>query len=197
MNAKDEAASIKYKNVIEMAVIFTAMIRVFEKGSKQKIAKKLESSFERLARVEGKDDFEEIHTEFCEWFLNNVSTAKRVLKNKQIKESQAASYGQAAKVFNIALKIYVYYCNLPDRETAAKLLPLLHAAVDTPMMMELEKDFPDANLKAKTIAAVGKTDYVTLRKLVMRHIDKKFGNQILPVEYEDIMWYRLNRGALE
>ena len=170
----EEACSIRNKNIIDIAISFSAMIRVFEQGSKQKIAGKLENSFSLLADIEGKDDFEKIHSDFCEWFVNNVFTAEKVLKNKKIKKSRAASYGQAAKVFNVALKVYVYYCNLPDYETAAKLLPMLHCAVDTPMMEHLKKKYPKENLKAKTIEAVSKSDYVVLQKMVKQHIEDEF-----------------------
>jgi hypothetical protein len=195
MYHKDEASSIKNKNVIDMAITFSAMNRVFEEGSKQKIARKLECSFGLLAAVDGEDNFEKIHSEFCEWFVKNVFSAKKVLKNKVIKSSRAASYGQAAKIFDVALKVYVYYCNLPDCESAAKLLPMLHGAVDTLMMKNLKKNYPKEDIKAKTIEAVSKSDYVALQKLVTKHINDEFNNLILPVQYDDILWYRLNRRA--
>ena len=195
MDQTDEAKSIRTKNIINVAISFSAMNRLFEQGSKQKIAGKSESSFELLADVESKDDFEKIHSDFCEWFVQNVFTAEKVLKNKKIKRSRAASYGQAAKVFGVALKVYVYYCNLPDYESAAKLLPMLHSAVDTLMMKNLKKKYPKENIKAKTIEAVGKSDYVVLQKMVKKHIEDEFENKILPVHYDDIMWYRLNKRA--
>jgi hypothetical protein len=195
LDQKDEASSIKTKNVIDMAITFSAMNRVFEVGSKEKIARELERSFGLLAGVAGKSDFEKIHSEFCERFVRSVSTAERVRKNGETKKSRAASYGQAAKVFDVALKVYVYYCSLPDCECAAKLLPMLHAAVDTKMMRNLRKNYPEENIKAETIEAVDKADYVSLQKLVKRHIEDEFDNLILPVHYDDIMWYRLNRPA--
>ena len=193
MFQKDEVLAIKIKNVIDMAITFSAMNRVFEAGSKQKIAEKLECSFNFLESVDNKDDFEKIHSEFCEWFVKNVSSAKRVLKNKEIKRSRAASYGQGAKVFDVALKVYVYYCNLPNCESAAKLLPLLHGAVDTLMMKNLKRNYPMMKIKAETIEAVDKSDYAVLQKLVKKHIEEEFDNLITPVQYDDIMWYRLNR----
>lgn len=191
----EEAYSIRNKNIIDIAISFSAMLRVFEQGSKQKIAGKLENSFSLLADIEGKDDFERIHSDFCEWFVKNIFTVEKVLKNKKIKKSRAASYGQAAKVFNIALKVYVYYCNLPDYETVARLRPMLHCAVDTLMMGHLKKKYPKENLEAKTIEAVSKSDYVVLQKMVKQHMEDEFDKPLLPVQYEDIMWYGLNRRA--
>jgi hypothetical protein len=191
----DEVNLIRKKNIIDIALSFSAMNRLFEQGSKQKIAGKLECYFALLAGVEGKEAFEEYHSNFCDWFIQNVFTAEKVLKNKNIKKSRAASYGQAAKVFDVALKVYVYYCNLPDYESAEKLLPLLHSAVDTLMMANLRKKYPKANIRANTIEAVGKSDYAVLQRMVKQHIEDEFDKTILPVHYDDIMWYRLNRRA--
>ena len=91
------------------------------------------------------------------------------MKNKEIKKSRASSYGQAAKVFDVALKVYVYYCNLPDFEFAAKLLPALHGAVDTLMMKNLKKEYPKEDIKSETIEAVGKSEYFALQKLLGRY----------------------------
>ena len=92
----DEAYSIKNKAIIDNAISFSAMNRVFEQGSKKKIADKLEWSLGLLAGVGNKTDFEKIHTEFCEWFVQNIFTAKNVLKNKKIKKSRTASLCLAA-----------------------------------------------------------------------------------------------------
>jgi hypothetical protein len=193
MSFQDEPFSIKFKNMIDIAIAFTAMTRVFENGSKQKIAKKLESSLGLLAGVDGKDNFEKIHSEFCKWFVENINTAQKVLKNKRVKKSHPASYGQAGKVFNVVLKVFIYYCHYPDYKASKKLLPLLHAAVDTKMMKDLKEYYPQDNIKAETIEAVSKSEYVTLQKMVNRHIEDEFKNLIFPVHWDDIMWYRLNR----
>lgn len=192
MNPQDEASMIKIKNVIEMAITFSAMSRVFEKGSKPKIAEKLECSLGLLTGVGSKEDFEKIHSEFCEWLVKNVCTSKKDLDNKN---SQDATYGQAARLFNTAAKVYVYYCHLPGFDSTARLLPMLHAAVDTSMMKNLKEKYPRENFKAATIESVGKSEYVALQKLVTKHIKDEFKNLILPVHYDDIMWHRLNRRA--
>jgi hypothetical protein len=105
------------------------------------------------------------------------------LKNKK---SHAASYGQAAKLFNVAAKVYVYYCHFPSCESSAKLLPLLHAAVDNLMMRNLKKKYPKENISAETIYAVGKSDYVALQKLVSRQIEDDFKNLIADLACENI-----------
>jgi hypothetical protein len=193
LSFQDDASLIKFKNVIDVAIAFTAMTRVFEKGSKQKIAEKLESTLGLLAGVDGKDKFEKIHSEFCKWFVKNINTAQKVLKNKRVKKSHPASYGQAGKVFNVVLKVYVYYCHYPDYQASKKLIPLLHAAVDTLMMKYLKEEYQQENIKAETIEAVSKAEYVTLQKMVNMDIENEFENQIFPVHWDDIIWYRLNR----
>lgn len=193
MNPNHEADSIKAKNVVDMAVTFTAMIRVFEKGSKQKIVERLEQSFDKLVGVSSDKEFEAVHSEFCEWFVKNIATASKTLKNKKEKKSQSASYGHAAKVFDIAVKVYVYYCHLPNCKTAVALLPLLHGAVDTPIMKNLKSRYPTSGVKSETIESVGKSEYAVLQGLVAKHIQEEFKSEIFPAQYDDIMWHRLNR----
>ncbi len=193
MNPKEEADSVKAKNVVDMAVTFTAMIRVFEEASKLKIVDRLEQSFGQLSGISSKDQFEAVHSEFCEWFVGNISTASKTLKNKVEKKSKPASYGHAAKVFDIAVKVYVHYCHLPSCEAAVVLLPFLHGAVDTPIMKNLKSKYPDAGVKSETIESVGKSEYVALQSLVSKHIQEEFKSEIFPAQYDDIMWHRLNR----
>jgi hypothetical protein len=106
---------------------------------------------------------------------------------------KAASYGQAGKLLNVALKVYVYYCRLPSPQAAQKLLPFLHGAVDTLMMEHLKKSFPQVHVPATTIEAVDKVQYFTLQAMIKRDIESEFGASILPVQWDDIMWCRLNR----
>lgn len=195
MNPRAEASDIKLKNVIDMAITFTAMNRVFEKGSKKRISEQLEKSLGSLTSVQNKDSFEKVHSEFCNWFTEQISTAEKELKNKKTKNSRRASYGHAAKVFDIAAKVYVYYCHLPSCDSATQLMPFLHGAVDTPILRNLKATYPASNITAETIEAVGETEYGALQKLVAQHVQDEFRKLILPVQYDDIMWHRLNRRA--
>jgi hypothetical protein len=194
MEPQDEASLVKIKNVIYMAITFSAMNRGIEGRAKPKIAEKLECSLGLLAGVGSKEDFEKIHSEFCEWFVNNIckSKSKKGLDNKN---SQAATYGQAARIFNTAAKVYVYYCHLPGFDSTVRLLPMLHAAVNNKMMENLKKKYPKESIKVGKIEAVSKSEYVDLQELVAKHINDEFKNLILPVHYDDIMWHRLNRSA--
>lgn len=184
---------MKKKNIVDMALTFTAMMRVFAAGSKENIARKLEETFPLLGSIESQEEYDEIHRSFCTWFIGNIKTAEKTLKNGRVKESHYASYGHAAKVFDIAVKVYVHYCCQPSPELAKKILPLLKGAVDTPIMKHLCSKYEDASVNASTIEDVGYESYKRLQSLVLLEIKTDFDNKIFPVEYDDIMWNRLNR----
>ncbi|MGG5239623.1 hypothetical protein ACQZ2F_08700 [Pseudomonas lurida] len=195
MSPNEEAESIKASNVIDMAMTFTAMIRLFEKDSKEKISDQLHKSFRQLSRVSNHQEYEQIHSEFCTWFAGRISTARKTFKNKREKPSRPASYGHAAKVFDISVKVYVHYCHLPNSKTTVMLLPFLHGAIDNPIMNFLKSKYPLASIKAKTIATLEILEYKALQDLITEHIQEEFQGKIFPVQYDDIMWHRLNRGG--
>src|SRR4030042_1467258 len=108
-----------------MAIRFSVMGRVFKPGSLRLISRKLEKTLGRF----GKEDFDELHSSFCRWFMKTIETTSGC----------RPSYGQAAKVLDVALKVIVYYCRLPQASIAAKLVPRLHSPVDTPLMLYLKR----------------------------------------------------------
>jgi hypothetical protein len=193
MSNQTIAQTIKKRNIIDMALTFTAMIRVFEKKSKERITNKLFELSERLEDVRIREQFEEIHSEFCDWFVAGIRTAERILKNRIRREPRPASYGHAAKVFDIEMKVYVYYSQLPTKSAADLLAPWLHAGVDTPMMKYLDDRFPSDGVSFQTIERVDKKAYEKLQILVQRDISESFNGEILPVQFDDLMWNRLNR----
>lgn len=195
MTDRELAESAKTKNVVDMALTFTAMMRVFGKGSKERIAEKFEELFSALNSIDSRDGYEALHRSFCEWFVREIRTAEKTLKNGRVKPSQAASYGQAAKVLDIAIKVYAYYCGQPTSAVVQRLLPFLHGAVDTPILEHLKAKYPDAKVMASTIEKVDKRAYATLQELVFRNVRESFDGNILPVQYDDIMWRRLNRDS--
>jgi hypothetical protein len=187
----------KIRNVLDMAFTFAAMNRVFERGAKERIVQRLEMTLSRLTEVADQSGFDKVHRRFCEWFTKEINTAARRGRGKQVRPSRPSSYGHAAKVFDVASKVYVYYCHLPERKTAERLLPFVHSAVDTAMMSDLKKRYPKNELKARTIGDVAQTDYYVLQKLISKHNEEEFGHASLhPVQYDDIVWERLNRRRL-
>lgn len=196
MNPTSDAALIKFKNVIDMAITFAAMNRVFEKKSKIKIARQLEETLSQLGSVDSADSFDKVHAEFCKWFVANISTAeKRSRSGKVVKKLGPASYGHAAKVIDIVLKVYVYYSHLPTCQEATRLTDILHGAVDTPILNQLRDRYRGSGVSASTIEQIDERDYKKLQRLIKRHIKDEFCGAILPVQYDDIMWFRLNRAV--
>lgn len=188
MSDLDVARRAKRKNITDMALTFTAMMRVFSGGSNASIAKKLASFCERLKGIRSAQSYDELHQAFCAWFRANVR------KNKKTPGAQA-SYGQGAKVLDIAAKVYVHYCKLPDARTARRILPFLHCGIDTRIMNYLKRRYPEAAITASTIQSINKKAYRALQGLVARDIKETFGGKVCPAEYDDIMWNRLNKSA--
>ena len=201
--SENEVADIKRKNIIDMALTFTATMRVFETGSKERIAKKLEEICINLASINSAEEYKDLHREFCQWFVNGIKTAektytKRKTEVKKPKPSGPASYGHAAKILDIVMKVYVYYCDQPTIEVAQRLVKLLNGAVDAKIMDHLlntkfNTKFNRAPIK--TIEQVDSKRYDALQKLVHQDIDESFAGKISPVQYDDVMFWRFNRGA--
>lgn len=187
------AAKIKRKNVIDMALTFTAMIRLFEEGSKSRIAEKLYEVFQGLEKITNVSEFYSFHRGFCDWFTSNIKTAQKERNKKIIKKSGYALYGHAAKLLDVSLKVYVYYSSLPNTSTANKLLPYLNTAIDNPILKHLKNSFPSEYISAKTVEQVDEYTYEKLQKLIRLEIIKNFNNDIFPTQYDDIMWNRVNR----
>jgi hypothetical protein len=133
-----EVQEARSENIIEIALDFSGMLRVFEEGSNVKIIPKLRELFKQLDSINEKAAYDSAHAEFCNWFVANIRTAQKKLKSGGIKASGACSYGHGAKVLDIAAKVYVYYSGQPSTEIAGNLLPMLHCALDTPMMLLLD-----------------------------------------------------------
>jgi hypothetical protein len=108
--------------------------------------------------------------------------SRKKFKNGQTKPSRACSYGQAAKILDVSAKVYVYYCSQPSPEAARRIVPMLHAALDTPMM--------DLLGIPMTLQQVDRAIYEDLQARVAHEIAP---SRIYPVQYDDIMWHRLQR----
>lgn len=192
-----DAESAKIKNIIDMAFSFSAMTRVFRKDSAIEIEKELENILSLITSVKSEQDFKELHHTFCLWFKKNIKTAERNKDGMTIKPSGPASYGQGAKVLDVALHVYVHYCHLPEWETAERVTKWLNSAIDTKMLKYL-KNMPDTEahpIHATAIEDIDEKTYIILQKLLRRDIirNPKFSVQSLPVQWDDIMWRFLNK----
>ena len=137
--------------LVVAAADFTAMMWLFAKGSPAKIHRKLETAFAGLGSIREQKDYDLMHADFCGWFTQNIERAQKKKQRESGAAIRKSSYGQAAKVIDIAAKVYVYYCALPSRESAQVLIPLLHGALDNKIVKHLIQKFPETRIKSKQL----------------------------------------------
>jgi hypothetical protein len=192
---RDIARSARTKCVIEMALDFTAMTRKFAKGSSPRIRSKLEALLDNIGQVHDQATYDRIHSEFCIWFTQDVRIAERKVGKKVERTilAHASSFGHAAKVLDIAAKVYVYYCSLPSPEVAEILLPLLNGGLDNQIISDLIQRFPDSGITSENLEDVDRLKYERLQSLVRERIREDFRSSIHPVQYDDILFRKLNR----
>ncbi|MBN1602193.1 MAG: hypothetical protein JW915_11330 [Chitinispirillaceae bacterium] len=179
-----EPDTAKMHNIINMALQFSSMFRLFEPGSKTRFKEKLLSQFNEILSSNSKKQFNDIHSSFCEWGSQKIYLTKK-------KKDGVASYGQIAKTLNVVLKVTVHYCQLPESNQAMRLSKWLHAAIDTKMMKYIRPvgvaGWPIS------IAQVDKNSYEKIQEVVVSIIAREHMGNITPVEFDDIYWDALNR----
>lgn len=183
--SKSELEKIKLHNIVDMGLTFSAMIRLFEKGSKKKFRRRILDEVKNVFEAESEKDYSVIHSNFCNWGVKNISLAKK---------ATTASYGQIAKTLDVVLKVTVYYSHLPNCEKSREISKWLNAAVDTKMMSMLRDFYPkDIKLWPKTVEQVDKTTYLKIQGIVREFIRERHNNSIMPVQFDDFYWKKLNR----
>ena len=190
MDALEIAKQVKKHKIIDIAIGVSAITPLFQERSSKLIKQRLADLFEGLDRISSNQDFSKMHRDFCQWFVKTIRLAKI---------EEPPSYGHAAKVLDLALKVYVYYFNMPSPAKAESLIPRLNGAIDTPILRYLFKRLEDFYGKSYpphylwTIKMINKEDYDFLQKVIRQDIKDSFDDSISPVQYDDIMWRRLNR----
>lgn len=175
-----------------MAFGFGAMTRLFKKGERRRIADGLEKQLPKIISSKDEQEFQNQHDSFCRWFGDNIRTVERKKGGVLIKKSSRASYGHGAKVLDVALKTFTYYCQLPETKTAKRIEGWLNAAIDTKMMKYL-KGLPEGDaINSTTIEEIDKHAYAKLQILVRKDIKRNFPIGTLPVQWDDIKWRELN-----
>jgi hypothetical protein len=102
-----------------------------------------------------------------------------------VQPSGPSSYGQAAKILDIAMKVYVYYCTQPTPGIGERIVLYLHGAIDTPIMKYLKKAKPDmCKIRATTIKALDKEAYQALQSVLLTESHEQ---NLHPVQYDDIL----------
>jgi hypothetical protein len=181
-------------NIIDMGLDFSAMIRLFEKKSKEKLGARILGEVQNVFGATSKEQFHDFHSSLCTWGTNNITLAERRKNGQVIKRAGPASYGQIAKTFDVVLKVTVYYCHLPDVERSELISKWLNAAVDTKMMAMLKKCYPvDVRPWPAAIEQVNSSIYAAIQETVRKFIQDKHGGSITPVQFDDIYWEALNR----
>jgi len=189
MNFLELAEQAKKRNTNDMAIGFAGMMPLFQERSGDLIKEKLRETFEGLERIGSDEEFNKMHRAFCRWFVKTIKLAKT---------EEPSSYGHAAKVLDLALKVYVYYCKMPIPAKVELLTPRLNGIIDTPILRHLFKRLEDIYGKPSpphyswTIKMINEEDYDLLQKALRQEIRDSFDDRISPVQYDDIMGQRLN-----
>jgi hypothetical protein len=193
-NDLSDPQEIKLYNIVDMGLTFSAMIRLYEKGTKQTLRDKILEELTKISKITSKASFEKKHSDICKWGTKNIFLAERTKAEIVIKKKGPASYGQIAKTLDVVLKVVIHYCHWPNPEQAELLTEWLHAAVDNKMMTFLKKEYPEyfSNWPSN-VEDVDENIYLSLQELVRLFIKDVHDWQILPVEFDDIYWNILNR----
>jgi len=170
---RNEANVAKLHNVVDMALAFTAMMRLFKKGAKERLKKKLIDDCESFFKATSADEFKANHAAFCKWGMDNIRLAEKKMKNGSIKAARPASYGQIAKTLDVVLHVLIFYARYPSENKARIISPWLNPAIDTKMMAFLADCYPDALSRwPKTIEEVSEDDYRAIQQTVRRFIQE-------------------------
>lgn len=156
--------TVKTRNIIEMAYGFSAMGRVFERGAQRQILQRFEALMDEI----NAENVLSLHEEFISWFQNTIKTAR----------DKRSSYGQAAKVADIMLKVCVSYCRLPTPEEAERIVPKLYGAVDNLVL--------DHCMRRTGLGDLTRELYLE----VQARLNAESAGMPL-CEYDDILWRKL------
>ncbi len=167
-------AEIRIFNIVDMGLTFSAMIRLYEKGSKEIIHRKITKILPDIDQVQSSDSFMGVHEKFCLWATGTLLLAEKKRDGRIIKHSQPPSHGQVAKTLDVVLKVLIYYGRWPTESKAKKIEKFINAAVDTKMMKFLRSNYPDDLLTwPVTVGDVDQEAYFLLQKLVLRFCKQK------------------------
>jgi len=191
-----EPEDVKLRNIVDMALGFSAMMRLFQEGSKETIQNKVLELLPVIYAAKSEDEFKKIHDGFCRWGVTEIIRTEKEKDGVVVKESGPASYGQMGKTLDVLLHVVIHYAHYSDCETAKTLALWLNAAIDTKMMAFLAGCYPNAlDIWPKSIEQVGEMEYRVIQEHVRRFIQEEHRGEILPVQFDDIYWEALNRGS--
>jgi hypothetical protein len=170
---KTEVKVARIRNIIGMAWDFTGMQRVFEKKSGPLVCNLLEKLLDEIEV----DPSNFSHEKLCRQIQKKIKTT----------HGKEPSYGQAAKVVDIAMKVLVCYCRLPNERVAQIVAPKLHGAIDTVILKRIKKEYKVAR-GIFTISRIKKVVYAEIQSLLKEKANQKGCS---PIEYDDWLWRKL------
>jgi len=174
----NEPQETRLHNIIDMGLGFSAMIRLFDKGTKRKLRKSMITTAKKVFMAKSEKEFKTVHSEFCQWGTKEIVLARK---------SHPASYGQIAKTLDVVLKVAVYYCHLPECEKSEQLSRWLNAAVDRRMMAMLKKHYRKAiESWPSAIEQIDSGSYIKIQEIVRKFINERHSGSITPVQFDDI-----------
>ena len=106
-----DVREVRLRCLIDLGLNFSAMLRLYKKGSKEKFYNKVLGEMPSLLQAENEEQFQVAHSSICEWGIKNL------LVNEG---SECASYGQIAKTLDVILKVVIDYGHMPDCSKAKK-----------------------------------------------------------------------------
>jgi hypothetical protein len=190
----EDPADVRLSNIVDMGLTFSAMIRLYEKGSKKKLHKEILHILPDIANQTSYEQFQNIHNKFCLWGIKNLSLAEKKRYGRMIKNGSSPSYGQIAKTLDVVLKVAIYYSKWPNEPVSERIGKYIHAAVDTKMMAFLKSKYPDHfEIWPVTVGSVNRPRYLSIQELVRQFIADQHSGQIMPVQFDDLYWKFLNR----
>ena len=186
--------NVRLSNIVDMGLTFSAMIRLYKKGSKKIIHKEIVRILPEIASADSIEQFQKMHNDFCSWGMDRLSLAEKKRQGRIIKDSGPPGYGQVAKTLDVVLKVVIYYSKWPDEPTSERIAKYINAAVDTKMMAFLKSYYPGhIEHWPVTVENVSQSIYISMQKLVRQFITDEHQGQIMPVQFDDLYWNYLNR----
>ena len=149
-------------SMVEMALEWSATLRIFEKGSKGKIQKIIEEMLAPLSSVKTQETFNSLHKETCKKIIKEINLNKKLRKRRR-----KVSFGEAAKIVDMSLKVYVYLCKMPDTHTSVRLVNFLNCPIDNNNLEWLKKhakEGRDAFEEINSLADIHEIEYYNVQR---------------------------------
>jgi hypothetical protein len=172
---RNEIEIARTRNIIEMAWDFSGMRRVFEKGAGPSVCKILEEIVMEISETPFRFD----HKTNCQRIRESVKTT----------DGKTPSFGQAAKVLDIAMKVIIGYCRLPNEMNAPLIEAGLYGAIDTPILHYLKRKYG----VAKGVFSLSQIDQALYYEIQSYLVNEAKSKGCLPIAYDDWKWRNLSR----